>query len=93
MKESCVLGKTAYSPSSEPSASSISAVYILGAGRFQLRETRALDHKRAGVESWEELYKRGLDSRTGHVTAMTTANTSLSPLSVGLWNLMPAIPK
>lgn len=46
---------------------------MLEAGRFRLRSVRAQGHPRANSESSEELYKSGQDSRTGLVTAVTTA--------------------
>lgn len=58
---------------------------MLEAGRFRLKSVRAQGHPRADSES-SELYKSGQDSRTGLVTAVTTAeHTHLPlPLSPGL---------
>lgn len=70
MAEPHVLGKTAYSPSSEnPLHLAFSTLFMLEAGRFGLREVRVPGHERPNPESWVELYKWGQDSRTGHITA------------------------
>lgn len=88
MAEPHVLGKTAYSPSSENTLHlAFSALFVLEAGRFGLREVRVPGHERADPESWVELYKWGQDSGTGHFTAEHPSPPTPIPLFLwwGLW--------
>lgn len=88
MAEPHVLGKTAYSPSSENTLHlAFSALFVLEAGSFGLREVRVAGHERADPESWVELYKWGQDSGTGHFTAEHPSPPTPIPLFLwwGLW--------
>lgn len=94
MAEPHVLGKTAYLPSSEnPLHLAFSALFVLEAGRFGLREVRVPGHERADPESWVELYKWGQDSGTGHVSPPTRIPLLLwwGPWGFGISLLCPVV--